>query len=130
MPSALDTPVVCPSHVGRDDQLDALTRVAAGVAGGVGQTVLVVGEAGIGKSRLVREFGEQLARERWMIQQGSCFERDSLLPYAPLLDAVHTILNTLAPAEVERCLGPALPDLARLLPELGAPAAASAVDPQ
>ena len=36
----------------------------------------------------------------------------------------------LSPAEVERCLGPALPDLARLLPELGAPRPRSGRDPE
>jgi DNA-binding CsgD family transcriptional regulator len=130
MPSAFDAPVVCPSLIGRDDQLDALRRVAARVADSFGQTVLVSGEAGIGKSRLVSEFAERLRRDAWVVQQGNCFERDHLLPYAPFLDAVHTLLATLPPPEVERCLGPALPDLARLLPELGLHAADSVADPE
>src|SRR6266511_549017 len=52
MPAAFDEPVVCPRQIGRDVQLDALRQVAASVATGAGQTVLVAGEAGIGKSRL------------------------------------------------------------------------------
>ena len=89
MPAAFDKPVVCPRQIGRDDQLDALRQVAAGAAAGSGQMVLVAGEAGIGKSRLVREFAERLGRDGWVVQQGNCFERDSLLPYAPLLDTLH-----------------------------------------
>jgi predicted ATPase len=118
MRAAFDEPVICPTQIGREDQLDALQQVAAGVAAGSGQTVLVAGEAGIGKSRLVRELAERLGRDGWLVQQGNCFERDRLLPYAPFLDALHGLFTTLPPAELERCLGPALPDLARLLPEL------------
>src|SRR5712664_1701116 len=125
-----DEPVVCPRLIGREEQLDALWRVAAGVATGAGQTVLVAGEAGIGKSRLVREFAGRLGRDGWVVQQGNCFERDRLLPYAPFLDELHALLTSLPPAEVERCLGPALPDLARLLPELGLPPAETASDPE
>jgi predicted ATPase len=130
MPATFDKPVVCPRQIGRDDQLAALREVAAGMAGGSGQTVLVAGEAGIGKSRLVREFAERLSRDGWVVQQGNCFERDRLLPYAPFLDALHALLSTVPPAEVERCLGPALPDLARLLPELGSPPTEAASDPE
>jgi DNA-binding CsgD family transcriptional regulator/tetratricopeptide (TPR) repeat protein len=129
MPASFDEPVVCPTQIGRDDQLAALRQVAVGVASGSGQTVLVAGEAGIGKSRLVREFAERLGREGWLVQQGNCFERDRLLPYAPFLDALHGLLTTLPTAEVERCIGPALPDLARLLPELGLQPTEAAGDP-
>jgi DNA-binding CsgD family transcriptional regulator/tetratricopeptide (TPR) repeat protein len=130
MPAAFDEPVVCPILIGRDDQLDALRRAAAGVAAGSGQTVLVAGEAGIGKSRLVREFAERLGRDGWVVQRGTCFERDRLLPYAPLLDVLRALLTTLPPAQVERCLAPALPDLARLLPELGHRPPRQAGDPE
>jgi DNA-binding CsgD family transcriptional regulator/tetratricopeptide (TPR) repeat protein len=130
VPAAFDEPVVCPRQIGRDDQLGALRQVAARVATGSGQTVLVAGEAGIGKSRLVREFAGRLGRDGWVIQQGNCFERDRLLPYAPFLDALHALLTTLPPGEIERSLGPALPDLARLLPELGLQPAAPFSDPE
>jgi predicted ATPase len=83
MSPAFDEPVVYPVLIGRDEQLEALQQVAAGVAIGSGQTALVAGEAGIGKSRLAREFAKRLGREGWVVQQGNCFERDRLLPYAP-----------------------------------------------
>jgi DNA-binding CsgD family transcriptional regulator/tetratricopeptide (TPR) repeat protein len=130
MPAPLDEPAVCPTLIGRDSHLDALRQVAARVAAGCGQTVVVAGEAGIGKSRLVREFAERLLRDGWVVQQGTCFERDRLLPYAPFLDVLHALLAGLPTAEVERCLGPAVPDLARLLPDLGPRPTEAAGDPE
>jgi DNA-binding NarL/FixJ family response regulator len=117
---SLDGPVVCPNFTSRDNELDSLRQVAARVADGLGQVVLVSGEAGIGKSRLVQELCDGLADQGWLIHHGNSFERDRVVPFAPFLDALHTILATLSPGEVERLLGPALPDLAQLLPELGA----------
>jgi DNA-binding CsgD family transcriptional regulator/Tfp pilus assembly protein PilF len=116
--------------IGRDEQLNALQQVASGVAIRSGQVVLVAGEAGIGKSRLVRELAERLGRAGWVVQHGNCFERDRVLPYAPFLDELHALLTILPPAEVERCLGPALPHLARLLPELGLQSDETAGDPE
>src|SRR5215471_5775884 len=129
MPAAFDKPVICPRQIGREAELDALLHVAADVAAGAGQTVIVAGEAGIGKSRLIREFGTRLEGDGWVFLRGSCFERDRLLPYAPFLEVLHAALASLSAAEVERCLGPSLPELARLLPELGWQPAEPAIDP-
>ena len=130
MPAAFDKPVICPRQIGRAAELDALLQVAADVAASAGQTILVAGEAGIGKSRLVREFGIRLLGDGWVCLEGTCFERDRLLPYAPFLEVLHASLATLSPAEVERCLGPSLAELARLLPELGWQPAQPAIDPE
>lgn len=52
---------------------------------GSGQAVLIAGEAGIGKSRLVRALGEQLASERpaWLAAHGSAFAQN--MPLAPIV---------------------------------------------
>jgi hypothetical protein len=90
-PATFDQPMICPNLIARVDDLDALRRVAAGVATGSGQSVLVVGETGISKSRLVREFARGLERDDWVVQQGHCYERDRLLPNAPFLDALRAV---------------------------------------
>ena len=50
-----DTSVVCPVFIGRTAVLASFERIVEQVGNGQGQTVLVSGEAGIGKSRLVGE---------------------------------------------------------------------------
>jgi class 3 adenylate cyclase/tetratricopeptide (TPR) repeat protein len=58
--------------VGRDAELEQLTEVWKRVAEGQGTTVHVVGEAGIGKSRLVRELADGVAEESGAVQVWQC----------------------------------------------------------
>ena len=122
MTDPFDRPIVSPIMVGREAHLDALRRAIDAALAGEGQVVLVAGEAGIGKSRLVREAAE-VARERGMrVLIGQCFEPDHALPYAPLRDLVRSNLLRQSWAEpilteVALDLGALLPELARLQPD-------------
>lgn len=62
------------------------------------RTMLISGEAGIGKSRLVREACSYARRVGIKILQGNCFETDSSLPYAPLLDLLRAAYGDLTPS--------------------------------
>jgi DNA-binding NarL/FixJ family response regulator len=87
MREAIIHPVSSPLLVGRDMQLDALAAVMAATQQGTGRIVLISGEAGIGKSRLV---AEACARFQSLTGgacvTGHCFETDRSLPFAPFLD--------------------------------------------
>ncbi|MGH2534205.1 MAG: helix-turn-helix transcriptional regulator [Thermomicrobiales bacterium] len=118
MVAPFDAPVVCPILVGRALHLASLQRCINQVLGGQGKLVLVGGEAGIGKSRLVTE-ARTLAEGQGMLGlQGHAFEPDRAVPYAPLLDLLRTFVASLAPEEVPRQLGPSGPELTKLVPEL------------
>ena len=75
--------------VGRDDILEKLRSLAQLAASGQGMTVVVQGENGIGKSRLLDELVSTLSTSTkpWLILQGSCSPFDDLLSYGPFLDA-------------------------------------------
>lgn len=80
-----------PTLVGRAEELAALERRLEQAQAGSGQTCLLVGEAGIGKTRLVRETGAQALQRSFKTIVISCDEHDLLLPHAlgiALLDAV------------------------------------------
>ena len=96
----LDKPIVCPVMIGRAPQLELLARVVDEVCAGRGQTLLVTGEAGIGKSRLVAEAKAHAERLGVLVLQGHCFESDRSLPYAPLLDLLRTYLAHCPPEEL------------------------------
>ena len=72
--------------VGRDRELATLHALLAQVEQGRGQVIGVVGEAGLGKSRLVHEFYRSLGRRRLAYRAGRCLSYASTMPYLPVLD--------------------------------------------
>ena len=115
---AFGKPVVCPVLVGRAASLESLNHLLDEARSGVGQTALVAGEAGIGKSRLVGEAKARAASLGVLLLQGNCFEPDQSLPYAPFVDLLRTLLTTVPPGNVADFLGSAASPLVRLLPEI------------
>lgn len=119
--------IVCPILIGRGSHLDALVQLIAQASSGQGQTVLMAGEAGIGKSRLVaeairiaRSSQAQTASPALLVLEGRCFETDRALPYAPFLDVLHSFLTTHSMHDLAGLLGPTAPDLVKLLPDVAA----------
>jgi class 3 adenylate cyclase len=76
--------------VGRDTELGILHR---SLDGG-GQTIFVVGEAGLGKTRLVSELNTLVAARGGNWLEGRCLELTSHVPYAPFIDLLHRHLRT------------------------------------
>ncbi|MFE7601953.1 AAA family ATPase, partial [Streptomyces sp. NPDC057494] len=80
--------------------------------------VLVEGEAGVGKSRLIREASIELATERHQVLTGSCHPLREPFPYGPVVDALRKADLTGSPVfpPTAGALAPLLPDLADRLP--------------
>jgi DNA-binding CsgD family transcriptional regulator len=110
--------VVSPVLVGRARELDRLRAAVARTAAGEQSVVLVGGEAGVGKSRLLEAaFGSSTADVR--VLTGGCIELGGEgLPLVPLVEALRTLVRTTPAADLDRIVGPARRELARLLPEL------------
>ena len=70
---------------GRGHELDLLRDRFAAAAEGRGQVVGVVGEAGIGKSRLLLELRKSLRGERVAWFEGHCLSYGSAVPYLPVI---------------------------------------------
>jgi class 3 adenylate cyclase/tetratricopeptide (TPR) repeat protein len=71
--------------VGRGIELEQLQRVTDGLVAGSGRVVIITGEAGIGKSRLMMEWHASLGREvRWL--EGRSYAGASAVPYGPFAD--------------------------------------------
>lgn len=71
--------------VGRDQALATLERAFAAARAGRGQAVFLVGDPGMGKSRLLLEFRERLGeRGRWI--QGDCSSFGGSTPYLPIIE--------------------------------------------
>ena len=74
--------------VGRDRQLAALAELLAQAARRPGQVVGIVGEPGMGKSRLVHELRRSLAGERVTYLEGRCLSFGASIPYLPVIDII------------------------------------------
>src|SRR5512132_1129261 len=106
--------------VGRTAELGRLEAAFADARGGRLLTLCVGGEAGVGKTRLVTRFADQVQGSGGQVLLGSCVELgETALPYAPLAQALRGLGRGLEPAVLEELVGPGRPLLARLLPELG-----------
>jgi DNA-binding CsgD family transcriptional regulator len=104
--------------IGRDRELNILLQALRDAREGTGSCVLLAGEAGIGKSRLVAEMRTRASSERFLILDGHCFEQDVSFPYAPWVDALRAFLAQKSSAETAELLGPLGSELVKLLPEL------------
>ncbi|MBD5656790.1 MAG: AAA family ATPase, partial [Candidatus Eremiobacteraeota bacterium] len=80
-------PVLCRPFVGRREELAYLheRRLEAGTSRG--GFVFVAGNAGLGKSRILREFCTSLLNSRWRVARGACTQVAGR-PYGPVLDAL------------------------------------------
>ena len=110
--------VVCPTLIGRGAQIDALRQVLAQTREGNGRVALIVGEAGVGKSRLLRAMTDEARAQGFFVLQGACFEAERSIPYAPLLDLVRLFASATSAAVVAHVLRPAANDLVSIFPEL------------
>jgi class 3 adenylate cyclase len=72
--------------VGRHAELEQLRRVQQRAASGHGQVVAVVGEAGVGKSRLVYEFSHSHRLQGWLVLQSASVSYGKATSYLPVID--------------------------------------------
>ena len=102
-----------------------LDTALAEAGSGSPSAILVGGEAGVGKSRLVSEFAERSRGKGARVLAGGCLELGvDGLPFAPFTSMLRDLVRDLGADGVAALLpGGATRELARLLPEFGAPAA-------
>ena len=111
--------------VGRSSELATLRTLLERAEGGEGGLVLLAGEAGGGKTRLVRELAHEAAARGVLVLYGASDAAVSV-PYQPLREWLEFLLRVCDPEALGECLGDHGEMLSRLVPELerltGAPA--------
>jgi DNA-binding CsgD family transcriptional regulator/tetratricopeptide (TPR) repeat protein len=112
--------VSSPTVVGRTEELRVLEAAAARAANRDPTVVLVGGEAGVGKTRLIAELASRCGADGMRVLSGGCVPVvEGGLPYAPMVEALRVLLADLGAHGVRQLVGPSWPELARLLPSLG-----------
>jgi DNA-binding SARP family transcriptional activator len=110
-------PPLVTAFVGRNEEHTQLVKAFFAARRGQTQAVIVCGESGIGKTRLVQEFAQWARGQGAELLVGQAFETGGRLPFQPLTDALRAAL------EVENAPDDLLADLwlvelSHLLPEL------------
>src|SRR5262245_38228474 len=104
--------------VGRSAELEFLKVEYDRVAGGAGGRLLLIsGDAGVGKTRLVRELGAYVLGKQGLFLEGH-YLREGEAPYGPWVAALRAALRDLTPPELAQMAGPFGADLVPVLPEL------------
>ena len=74
------------TFVGRDTEIETLRRTLEQAGAGHGQVVAAVGEAGVGKSRLVYEFVHSHRTQGWLVLESASVSYGKATPYFPVID--------------------------------------------
>ncbi len=108
--------------VGRRAELDRMGPLLDAVQAGGSETLLVVGEPGVGKTRLVAALAADAAERGFTVMFGRCDE-DVAAPYQPIVEALAPWLTELPSATLDRITGGGRDSIRRLWPNIvGGPA--------
>ena len=108
--------ILCPSVIGRDSEIADLTGALQDAVRSRGSAYFLVGEAGIGKSRLVREATERARSEQLPVLLGQATQSSETVAFRPVTEALFSFFRDEDfPAVPE--LEPFRGSLARLVPE-------------
>jgi predicted ATPase len=107
--------------VDRTEELNVLKEAVYGAVHGEGGLVFVHGEAGIGKTRLLRELGAYAQSRGVQVLYGRCpalFRMDGVPPYVIWKEVIKDYLETCTSEQVYRVIGYYPAEVAKLVPEL------------
>ncbi|HET9555612.1 MAG TPA: AAA family ATPase, partial [Actinomycetota bacterium] len=107
-----------PGFVGREVEFAELAAAWKEAVGGRPGMVLVLGEAGIGKTRLVEAVAELAGATGGLVVQARCYEAERSLFLQPVAEAVRAAALALPPGRVAAAAGAAAGTLAELVPDL------------
>src|SRR5204863_416837 len=106
--------------VGRTAELALLSNAMDEAAKGSGRSVFIVGEGGIGKTRLAAAAAERAARKGWSVAVGRAYPVETGVPYALFSDALRPMVSKLEPATLSLLTRGGASEFVFLFPHLSA----------
>jgi len=120
MPASSNGSRLARVFVGRGEELARLHAAVDGAFGGRGSLVMVVGEPGIGKTRLAEQAGVYADQRGAQVLFGHCYEAEAeaTVPYLPFVEAIRKYVGERPENELRSELGEGASDVARLVSEV------------
>ena len=106
------------TFVGRETERTELERRVDETIRGRGGRVLIAGEPGVGKTRLVEQVLDTARRRRCLVLTGRCYEMEGTPPFMPFIEMLEHYARVVPPGTLRTALGEAAPEVARLMPDL------------
>lgn len=120
--------------IGRQRELDALWGQFLLASGGTTRMVLLAGEPGVGKTRLLDAIGARAEQAGAVLLRGGASDAEGMPPYLPFLEALGQHIRTASTDALRQQAGVLAPVLATILPELterlGAPESTPTLPPE
>jgi len=114
-----ENPLYRTTFVGRDAELEQAKKAFERARSGQGGVLMVAGEPGIGKTALCEQLSTFAAVRGGRTLLGHSYEEGHVsLPYLPFIEAIRDYAASLAAEDLQRLLGSAAWDLARIVPEI------------
>ncbi|MGH2783786.1 MAG: protein kinase domain-containing protein [Actinomycetota bacterium] len=104
--------------VGRERELAALRDAVEASLSGRGSMMMIVGEPGIGKTRLAEEAGVYARLRGAQLLIGRCYESEASLPYIPFVQAIRSYVADRPADALREELGDGAADVAKLVSEI------------
>jgi DNA-binding CsgD family transcriptional regulator len=104
--------------VGRGDELEAIDRVLAELDRGEPAALALVGEPGIGKTRMLAELAQRADERRFLVLTGSGSELESDVPFWVFVDALDEYLRGLDPTLLDALEDDVRGELAQVFPAI------------
>ena len=113
MPRPEETPLI-----GRSADLALLSRSLDEAAKGSGRTVFIVGEGGIGKTRLAAALAERAQKKGWMAVSGRAYPVETGVPYAVFSDALVPLMRSMDPSHLSVLTRGGVSEFSQMFPNL------------
>jgi DNA-binding CsgD family transcriptional regulator len=110
-------PTLCPTLIGREREMTVVGQAIESAHNGLGSSIVLLGEAGVGKSRLARESRSLGQQRRMLALWGRCVDGGQSAPYRPFSEALLAAMRGQAAPEVD-ALRPFKPMLGQFIPHL------------
>jgi len=107
--------------IGRKEELSLIAGLLKDARKGSGRTLIVSGEGGVGKTRILTAAMEKAQRDGWNVVTGRAYAVETGIPYSLFSDALLPVIKNMEPGTLSVLTRGGMSELAYLFPALGAP---------